>query len=82
MISSKGQLTVPLAIREALGLRAGTAVVFERRPEGVLLRKKVTGVHPVDQAFGSLRLKESVDETLEAMRGPGPSRARPRRGRR
>jgi len=38
-LSSKGQLTVPAGVRRVLGLTRGDNVVFELRPEGVLLRK-------------------------------------------
>jgi AbrB family looped-hinge helix DNA binding protein len=47
-ISSKGQVTVPAEVRERLGLAAGTAVTFELRPDGVLLKKGGLGAHPVD----------------------------------
>jgi AbrB family looped-hinge helix DNA binding protein len=80
-ISSKGQITVPSELRKALGLRAGTPVVFERRPEGALLRKGTTGEHPVDKVYGLLKLRASVDALLDEMRGPRP-RVRRKRGRR
>lgn len=38
-VSSKGQLTIPAEVRRVLGLTRGDNVVFELRPEGVLLRK-------------------------------------------
>jgi AbrB family looped-hinge helix DNA binding protein len=82
-ISSKGQITIPAELREALGLRAGTLVVFESRPEGALLRKGTTGAHPVDKIYGLLKLTTSVDDLLDEMRGarprvsPKPSRRRP-----
>ena len=37
-LTRQGQVTVPKAIREALGARAGDELVFERRGEDVLLR--------------------------------------------
>jgi AbrB family looped-hinge helix DNA binding protein len=80
-ISSKGQITIPVDIREALGLRTGTLVVFERCPEGALLRKGATGEHPVDKAYGILKLPTSVDVLLDAMRGPRP-KIIPKQGRR
>jgi AbrB family looped-hinge helix DNA binding protein len=52
-ISSKGQVTVPVEIRDRLGLAAGTAVTFELRPDGVLLKKGALGAHPVDRSSGS-----------------------------
>jgi AbrB family looped-hinge helix DNA binding protein len=77
-ISSKGQITIPAELREALGLRAGTLVVFERRPEGALLRKGTTGEHPVDKLYGLLKLPTSVDALLDRMRGPRPTAGRKR----
>jgi len=80
-VSSKGQITIPAELREALGLRAGTPVVFERRPEGALLRKGTTGEHPVDKVYGILNLHTSIDVLLDEMRGPRPGVTR-KRGRR
>jgi antitoxin PrlF len=55
-ISSKGQITVPAEVRERLGLVPGTAVAFEMRADGVLLKKGARGPHPVDQVFGLIRV--------------------------
>jgi len=71
-ISSKGQITVPVEVRERLGLVPGTLVEFELREEGVLLRKGISREHPVDKVWGTLRLDRSVDEILDEMRGPRP----------
>jgi AbrB family looped-hinge helix DNA binding protein len=60
-ISSKGQITVPAAVRERLGLVPGTAVAFELRGDGVLLRKRALGTHPVDQVFGLIRAARPAD---------------------
>lgn len=77
-VSSKGQITIPVEIRQELGLQAGTPVVFERHPGGALLRKGTVGEHPVDRVFGRLRLNTSVDLILDEMRGPRPKGRRPR----
>jgi antitoxin PrlF len=73
-ISSKGQLTVPIELREKLGLAAGTVVQFELRNGAVLLRKGTRKDHPVDRLFGRLNLGKPVDELLDQMRGPRPVR--------
>jgi AbrB family looped-hinge helix DNA binding protein len=80
-ISSKGQITVPVEVRERLGLAAGTIVRFELRPDGVLLRKGSGGDHPVDKVFGVLRPARPRDSLalVSEMRGPRPG---PRRSRR
>ena len=74
-LSSKGQVTVPVEVREKLGLTPGTVVVFELRPNGVLMRKGSKGEHPVDRVFGTLRLGRPVDAILDEMRGPRPKRS-------
>jgi antitoxin PrlF len=71
-ISSKGQITVPATIRERLGLTPGTAVRFELREGGALMRKGSEGAHPVDQVFGRLKLRKPVDALLDELRGPRP----------
>ena len=73
-ISSKGQLTIPIELREKLGLAAGTVVQFELRDGALLLRKGTSEDHPVDRLFGRLNLGRSVDEILDQMRGPRPVR--------
>jgi len=78
-VSSKGQITLPLAVREKLGLVAGTPVRFELRAGGVLLRKGTSGAHPVDQVSGRLSLAKPVDDLLDDMRGRRPTPSTQRR---
>jgi len=80
-ISSQGQITVPVELRDLLGLRPGTVVVFEKHPRGALLRKGTVGSHPVDRVFGSLDLGASTDTALGRLRGRRLD-ARPSRRRR
>ena len=54
VVSSRGQITLPAAVRGALGLTPGTPVAFELVSGGVLLRKGGGGPHPVDRVYGSL----------------------------
>jgi antitoxin PrlF len=79
-ISSKGQITVPVEVRERLGLATGTTVRFELRADGVLLRKGAGRDHPVDKVFGVISPSRTQDSLalLDEMRGsrPGPRRSR------
>jgi AbrB family looped-hinge helix DNA binding protein len=75
-ISSKGQITVPVEVRERLGLVPGTPVEFELKPGGVFLRKGISGSHPVDKVWATLRLARPVDEILDEMRGPRPEKTK------
>ena len=69
-ISSKGQVTVPVEVRDKLGLTPGTEVEFELRRNGVLLRKGGGVHHPVDRVFGLIELPGPVDQIVAEMRGP------------
>ena len=73
-ISSKGQITVPVEIRDKLGLTAGTPVTFELVEAGALLKKGTRGTHPVDAVYGTLRFPRPVDELVDEMRGPRPNK--------
>ena len=50
-ITSKGQLTIPKAVRDRLGLHAGDRVEFIDEADGVRLRKRV---HSLDDLAGIL----------------------------
>lgn len=41
-VTSKGQITLPRAVRESLGLEAGAEVDFEIKPDGVRLCRRVS----------------------------------------
>jgi AbrB family looped-hinge helix DNA binding protein len=81
-VSAKGQVTIPVEVRERLGLETGTIVLFDLREDGALLRKGSHGEHPVDKVFGVLGVRRPVDSLrlLDEMRGPRPGgpRSRPR----
>ena len=54
-VSTKGQVILPKAIRQTLGWRAGTRLVVENRPEGVLLKpESVFAETRPEDVFGCL----------------------------
>ncbi len=69
-ITSKGQITLPLKIRQRLGVQAGETVSFEEAEEGFLVRK-VLRKSPFDRWVGSLRNLQGKksDDLVEQMRG-------------
>jgi len=67
-------------VQRALGMRAGTPVEFELRPDGVLLRKRAPAEDPVDAVYGILKGLPPVDTLMRELRGPGLSEL-PRRRR-
>ena len=78
-ISAKGQITVPKAVRDKLGLRPGARVEFELTPDGALLRKgRRGGVRAVDRVLGILKRDVSTDALITEMRGPVPASVRRR----
>ena len=54
-VSTKGQVVLPKAIRQTLGWRAGTRLVVENTPEGVLLKpESVFAETRPEDVFGCL----------------------------
>ncbi len=73
-ITSKGQVTVPKSIRDYLGLKPGSAVVFERTQNGeVVLRPASRSAKRQPSRFSKLRGRGTVrlrtDEILALTRG-------------
>ena len=70
-ITSKGQITVPLAIRKRLGLRTGQELEFDENSP-FLRATKVIDESAARSTIGLLKkeLVGSVDEILENLRGP------------
>jgi AbrB family looped-hinge helix DNA binding protein len=74
-ITSKGQVTIPIAIREKAGLLPGMEVDFELAGEGVrIVRAKAPkgetrGQEIVRRLRGSGSGKMTTDEILTLMRG-------------
>ncbi len=75
-LTSKGQITLPKAVRDAFGLTAGSRVSFEIHGESATLRP--TG-SSVDAAFGVLRRSGAKAVTLKQMDAAIRRRAKGRR---
>jgi len=69
-ITSKGQITLPLKIRQRLGVQAGETISFEEAQEGFLV-KKVLRKSPFDRWVGALRHLpgKKSDALVKEMRG-------------
>ena len=68
-ITSKGQVTIPKAIRKRYGFRPNTEVEFVEEGNTVKLVKKRPHRSPFDDVIGILKMDESVDEYIERARG-------------
>ncbi len=67
-VSEKGQVTIPKALRDRLGLRAGQVLEFEERGGTLVAKKRPSGRRAVDEVFGILG-RIDVDAEMERSRG-------------
>ncbi len=68
VVGERGQVTIPKALRESLGLRPGAELDFQEEG-GRLVASRIVGVDPLDKLLGVLPLID-VDKALEELRGP------------
>ena len=72
IVAERGQITLPKAIRDALGLKKGTQLKVELEDGRIVLRKSVDDA--ISRARGRFKLAgfNSTDEALRAIRGRAP----------
>lgn len=68
-ITERGQITIPKPLRERYGFGPDTEVEVVPGEEGLVIRKRVSGVHPVDRVRGILKGPFDVDAYIEEIRG-------------
>lgn len=68
ILSEKGQVTIPKALRSRLGLKPGAVLDFEAEG-GRLVGRKAQAQDPVDAVWGILNLPEPVDAFIDRTRG-------------
>ena len=67
-MSSQGQVTVPKAVRELLGLEPGDEVEFDTRGPQVVVRKATSGID-WDRAYGIIDFHgQTTDEIMAEIR--------------
>lgn len=64
-LTNKGQVTIPKAVRESLGLNAGDKIEFIMDKEGEVRIKPVT--KQVDDVFGILHKQDREPVSIENM---------------
>ena len=72
-VAERGQITLPKAVRDALGLTKGTQLKVELDGSTIILRKNVENA--VSRLRGRFKLAEgfsSTDEAMRAIRGRAP----------
>jgi len=72
-VTAKGQVTIPIDLRDALGISAGTEVEFERDHDRIVMRKAQGRPTRGDQIAARLRGRGDVcmstDEIVALTRG-------------
>jgi AbrB family looped-hinge helix DNA binding protein len=72
-VAERGQITLPKAVRDALGLTKGTQLKVELEGGRIILRKNVDDA--LSRLRGRFKLAEghtSTDDALRALRGRAP----------
>lgn len=68
VVAERGQVTIPKAFRDRLGIEPHAVVDFEEEA-GRLILTKVMDRDPVSRVTGCLRLGRSTDEVMRELRG-------------
>ncbi|MFA5786234.1 MAG: AbrB/MazE/SpoVT family DNA-binding domain-containing protein [Actinomycetota bacterium] len=72
LVSEKGQVTIPKALRDRLGIRPGEVLDFQEEG-GKLVARKASPRDPLDALYGILKLDRSTDEIMAELRGKADS---------
>jgi antitoxin PrlF len=73
IVAERGQITLPKAVRDALGLTKGTQLKVELDGSRIILRKDVT--EALRKARGRFKLVDGLkttDQAMRAIRGRAP----------
>jgi AbrB family looped-hinge helix DNA binding protein len=72
-VAERGQITLPKAVRDALGLTKGTKLKVELEGGRIVLRKDVAdAVHKLRGRFKLAEGFTSTDDAMRALRGRAP----------
>ena len=69
IISERGQITIPKALRDRFGLSHNVEVEITPTDDGLLIRKATTALHPVERVWGVLDQAGATDDYIEEIRG-------------
>lgn len=71
-VAERGQITLPKAVRDALGLTKGTQLIVELDGGRIILRKNVDDA--ISRARGKFKLDgfSTSDEAMRTIRGRAP----------
>ena len=67
-VSERGQITIPKAIRERLGIRPGQ-VLEVREQDGTVVAYKAATIDPLEAVTGIIETDCDTDDLIETIRG-------------
>ena len=67
VVAERGQVTIPKALRDKLGIRPGTSLEFSIKNGALVARKAQTD--PVSKVFGCIGIKIDTDRFVRGLRG-------------
>lgn len=75
-VTTKGQVTIPKEIRDALGIKSGDEITFEESDSGYEIRKKAPttaeGSDPFEKYRDSADSDETMADRMRRLRGAFP----------
>ncbi len=75
-VTTKGQVTIPKAVREAMGIKPGDEVIFEETREGYVIQKDAPttdeGTDPFEKYRGIADSEATMPERMRRLRGEHP----------
>ena len=75
-VTSKGQVTIPKTVREAMGIKPGDEVVFEETVDGYVIQKDAPttdeGTDPFEKYRGIADNEATMPERMRRLRGEYP----------
>lgn len=72
-VTTRGQVTIPIRVRERLGIKAGDEIQFDLNSNGEVVFTKVNGGPPksrLDSIIGIAGPGPTTDELMMMLRGP------------
>lgn len=70
IVAERGQVTIPKALRDRLGITPKTVLDFQVE-NGKLVARKELPTDPVSRVLGCLSIDRSTDDILAELRGDG-----------
>lgn len=78
-ITPKGQVTIPVSIREELNLKPGDKILYEKKPDGIFLKPaKRNMLHDYGFLKGRIKLEKDLGSIRKAVRRKLAARRHPK----